>query len=911
MLFVNRRARKSNERTSSHHYFQPLCEGLEDKVLLTTDLGNSIPGANPTIANAPFGMDFAGGTIPGASTTIASQFAGTSVADVGDLNGDGYEDFAIATPGVNNGISGTSYVSVVFGSNLAASPPTVQNWIGTTSTTPLVYTYLANDRVGDLSQLGATTQQNPALFTPTDLTFPFAGVTFYTPTLDMSGASSVAAVNIGGRQGLLIGAQNAPSPGGTLGTGRVYLIYGDFNTYNGQTINLDMPGDYPQLNFVTFNSTASGIKLGASVAGGVNILGDGSADVILGAPSATIDGQVNTGAVYVIPTTALTGLGQSPAPIDVTTVGQSGGFRGLTLAGANSGDQTGFSVADAGNVNGAASGADDLIIGAPQSGSGAGLVYLVYGGSGLPALATTTAGVTFVNLSLVGTTGTGAVPGAVFTGPAGNALTGFSVSSAGDWNGDGLADIIFGAPDFSTSNVTNEGDVFVFYGAPSTSASFLTGIISLASIPTSLPAVQLTGANAGDLAGSSVSLVGVINSGQPNEVLIGAPGFNSQAGAAYLLPGRTPGLTGTFSLSAAEGNTLAGIQYVLSTLSSPSTSPNLFGTSVSGRLQTTTHTSDLDNIGDFIIGAPGYDITQGGNSGLGVPDRPNAGGGLIVQGGLVTLRIPPPGNQVTTQIGVGQPFGPFNINSTTPANLPIYVFGSTSTTPSFMPVTDINPSTVTVNGIAFTGATLTPDPNTANWLNGIQDAIITISPRANLRLPNGVDTITISGQMVASSPLAGFIWTGTASVTVTGGPVTPVISGLAGVPTGPNLQTTFISAFGANQYTPSLTSLSAFNYQPIPVSIALQQYLVPQGFRQRIYSFNHPGKTSGPYLINRGQNKGRASGINTLSSKVYNRSRFHAQKDYAWTHKAPKVGILKGVVPIQSARQRFRDNLIH
>jgi hypothetical protein len=206
MLFVNRRARKSSERASSHHYFQPLCEGLESKLLLTTDLGGSIANSNPTIANAPFGMDFAGGSIPNLSTPIASKAAGISVADVGDLNGDGYEDFAIAAQGANLGLINTAYVSVVFGSNVAGSPPTVQNWIGTKSTTPLVYNYGANDRVGDLSQLGATTQQNPALFTSTDLTFPFAGVTFYSATLNLSGASSVAGVNIGGRQGLLIGA---------------------------------------------------------------------------------------------------------------------------------------------------------------------------------------------------------------------------------------------------------------------------------------------------------------------------------------------------------------------------------------------------------------------------------------------------------------------------------------------------------------------------------------------------------------------------------------------------------------------------------------------------------------------------------------------------------------------------------
>ncbi len=64
--------------------------------------------------------------------------------------------------------------------------------------------------------------------------------------------------------------------------------------------------------------------------------------------------------------------------------------------------------------------------------------------------------------------------------------------------------------------------------------------------------------------------------------------------------------------------------------------------------------------------------------------------------------------------------------------------------------------------------------------------------------------------------------------------------------------------------------------------------------------------------MTRGQNKGRASGINTLSSHVFNRSRFHPQKVYAWTHKAPKAGIVNGIIPIQQTkRQEFDDNLLH
>ena len=74
-----------------------------------------------------------------------------------------------------------SYVSVIFGSNTAARRPTVSNWIGNNGATPPVYKYTANDRVGDLSQLGITTPAQTNPITNTALTFPFAGVTFRQP----------------------------------------------------------------------------------------------------------------------------------------------------------------------------------------------------------------------------------------------------------------------------------------------------------------------------------------------------------------------------------------------------------------------------------------------------------------------------------------------------------------------------------------------------------------------------------------------------------------------------------------------------------------------------------------------------------------------------------------------------------
>ena len=161
-------------------------------------------------------------------------------------------------------------------------------------------------------------------------------------------------------------------------------------------------------------------------------------------------------------------------------------------------------------------------------------------------------------------------------------------------------------------------------------------------------------------------------------------------------------------------------------------------------------------MGDFIIGSPGYDVTQNSS-------RANAGGAQIVQGGLIT-RAHPGRHQVTTQIGVGHPFGPFSINATTPANLPIYVFGSTATTPELHAGHRHQPRDRHRQRRPLPQRDLAARPaNTGHYFNGIPDAIITINPRSALKLPNGVNTITITGQITVDlTAVPIYTWTGTA-----------------------------------------------------------------------------------------------------------------------------------------------------
>ena len=87
------------------------------------------------------------------------------------------------------------------------------------------------------------------------------------------------------------------------------------------------------------------------------------------------------------------------------------------------------------------------------------------------------------------------------------------------------------------------------------------------------------------------------------------------------------------------------------------------------------------------------------------------------------------------------------------------------------------------------------------------------------------------------------------SPTPTPTPTPPIGAGaVAGaVLPGAFVPTTFIPPFGTS-FVPTVTALSALNYAPIPLKVALQQYLPPNGFIQRIYAYNHPGKKLPPTL---------------------------------------------------------------
>ena len=132
---------------------------------------------------------------------------------------------------------------------------------------------------------------------------------------------------------------------------------------------------------------------------------------------------------------------------ELSAIEQSGNAGGFVINGVSFDDRSGYSVSSAGDVNG--DGLADLIVGASRddpNGSNSGASYVVFGN---------TDG-TVVELSDV-ENGTG---GFVLNGVSGSDSSGFSVSSAGDVNGDGFADLIIGAYGADSST----GASFVVFG---------------------------------------------------------------------------------------------------------------------------------------------------------------------------------------------------------------------------------------------------------------------------------------------------------------------------------------------------------------------------------------------------------------------------------------------------------------
>jgi hypothetical protein len=182
-----------------------------------------------------------------------------------------------------------------------------------------------------------------------------------------------------------------------------------------------------------------GAMAGSSVAGAGDINGDGLDDILVGAPFAGNRGRAFSGSVFVV-------FGKrSGEPVDLARLG-SAGYR---IDGPQQDAAAGYALAGPGDVSG--DGRPDVVVSAGPVQRPT--VYVVFGQAGTGS----------VDLRRL------AGRGFVIRGGRGRlGDAGAAVSGAGDFNGDGFADIAVGAPQSGVPRREGAGVTFVVFGGPQT-----------------------------------------------------------------------------------------------------------------------------------------------------------------------------------------------------------------------------------------------------------------------------------------------------------------------------------------------------------------------------------------------------------------------------------------------------------
>ncbi|HSA32727.1 MAG TPA: FG-GAP-like repeat-containing protein, partial [bacterium] len=492
----------------------------------------------------------------------ANAHFGMDVSGAGDVNGDGYGDIIIGAREYDGGQVNEGAAYIYHGSKdgiVAAAARTLEP----TNQTEAYFGFSvagAGDVNGDGYSdvvIGARNYQSGAAHTDEGAIYIYHG--------SSSGIGTAAARMIEPDQASAYLGDSVAGAGDVNGDGYSDIIAGAPGYDNGQTdegvafIYHGSSTGIGTASNATLQADQADAQFGISVAGAGDTNGDGYADVVVGANYYDF-GQTNEGRAFLYHGSA-TGISTTAA---------------VTVESDQAGAQLGGSVAGAGDVNG--DGFSDIIVGASsyyngQTDEGAAFVYhgsasgigtdyhqLLEGdqadasfgysvsnagdvngdgyddvivGASLYDNVETDEGAAFIYHGSA--TGIGAAYARMLESNQNTANFGSSVASAGDVNGDGYGDIVVGASDYSNGQ-TQEGVVFVYHG-------------SATGIGTSYNAM-LEADLGGDDFGASVAGAGDVNGDGYGDIIVGAPYYangNTNEGAIYIYHGSSGGINTTYA----------------------------------------------------------------------------------------------------------------------------------------------------------------------------------------------------------------------------------------------------------------------------------------------------------------------------------------------------------------------------